>query len=77
MENTAAKDDPWMQTISQEIIPNAISEPIYAWDISSFLLTAMDEVLINGTSAEDALAQAADAINLFIEGNDYANKKPQ
>lgn len=37
----------------------------------------MDEVLINGTSAEDALAQAADAINLFIEGNDYANKKPQ
>ena len=77
MENTAAKDDAWMQTISQEIIPNAISEPIYAWDISSFLLTAMDEVLINGTSAEDALAQAADAINLFIEGNDYANKKPQ
>lgn len=74
---TAAADDEWMQIISSEIVPNGVAEPIYAWDISQHLLTAIGEVVTNGTSAEDALATAADAINLYIQNNDYANKKPQ
>lgn len=75
--NTAAKDDPYMQAISSQIIPNAISEPIYAWDISQNMLTAMGEVIVNGATPEDALKTAADNINLFIQNNDYASKKPQ
>ena len=75
--NTAAKDDVWMQAISTQIIPNAISEPLYAWDFSANLLTAMGEVIVNGAAPEDALKAAADAINLFIQNNDYAAKKPQ
>lgn len=74
---TAAADDEWMQLISSEIVPNGVAEPIYAWDISQHMLTAIGEVVTNGTSAEDALATAADAINLYIQNNDYANKKPQ
>ena len=77
ISQTAAANDEWMQIISSEIVPNGISEPIYAWDISASMLTAIGEVVTNGTSAEDALAAAADAINLFIQNNDYANKKPQ
>lgn len=71
VENTAAKDDEWMQIISSELIPNAISEPIYNWEISAFLLTAMGEV-VNGATAEDALATAADEINQFIVNNNLA-----
>ncbi len=75
--NTAAKDDAWMQAISTQIIPNAISEPLYAWDVSANMLTAMGEVIVNGATPEDALKAAADAINLFIQNNDYSTKKPQ
>lgn len=75
--NTAAKDDEWMQIISSQIVPNGIAEPIYAWDISASMLTAIGEVVTGGATAEDALQNAADAINLFIQNNDYANKKPQ
>lgn len=74
---TAAKDDEWMKTISKDIIPNAIAEPIYAWDISAQMLTAIGEVVTAGVSPQDALQNAADQINLFIKNNDYANKKPQ
>ena len=74
--NTAAKDDVWMQAISSEIIPNAISEPLYAWDFSANLLTAMGEVIVNGKTPAEALQAAADAINQYIQNNDYASKKP-
>ncbi|MFH1879715.1 MAG: extracellular solute-binding protein [Bacillota bacterium] len=74
--NTAAKDDEWMQAISSQIIPTAISEPLYAWDFSANLLTAMGEVIVNGQTPEDALQVAADAINQYIQNNDYASKKP-
>ena len=74
---TAAKDDEWMQTISRHIIPNAIAEPIYTWDISAQLLTAIGEVVTAGLSPEEALQNAADQINQYIKNNDYASKKPQ
>jgi hypothetical protein len=41
------------------------------------MLTAMGEVIVNGATPEDALKTAADNINLFIQNNDYANKRPQ
>lgn len=75
--NTAAKDDEWMQIISSEIVPYGIAEPIYAWDISQSMLTAIGEVVTSGASAEDALATAANAINLFIQNNNYSTMKPQ
>lgn len=73
---TAAKDDEWMQTISRDIIPYAISEPIYTWDISAQMLTAIGEVVTAGLSPEEALKNAAEQINLYIKSNDYATKKP-
>ncbi len=75
-QNTAAKDDEWMQAISTQIIPYAISEPIYSWDISQAVLTAVGEVVTNGVEVNDALTGAADAINQYIENNDYSTKKP-
>jgi hypothetical protein len=41
------------------------------------MLTAMGEVIVNGSTPEAALQTAADNINLFITSNDYASKKPQ
>lgn len=73
---TAAKDDEWMKIISAQIIPYSVSEPIYAWDVSATMLTAMGEVIVNGSTPEAALQTAADAINLYIQNNDYSTKKP-
>lgn len=74
---TAAKDNEWMKIITADIIPSAISEPVYAWDISAEMLNAIGEVVVNNSTAEDALKKAADAIQLFISNNDYATKLPK
>lgn len=77
INKTSASSNEWMQVVSSKIVPNGVSEPIYAWDISSDILTAIGEVVTNGTKAEDALATAADSINLFIENNNYSSAKPE
>lgn len=73
---TEAQDDPWMQAVASDIIPYAVPEPLYAWDISAFVLTAVGDVVVNNMSVDDALAKAEASINTFIENNDYANRKP-
>ncbi len=77
MANTAASTDEWMQIVSTDIIPFAVAEPIYTWDVSAALLTAIGEVVTNGMTPEAALAAAAEQINQYIANNDYAAKKPQ
>ncbi|GHU71344.1 sugar ABC transporter substrate-binding protein [Clostridia bacterium] len=70
--NTAAKDDEWMQAVTSEIIPYAISEPIYNWEISAYILAATGEVVINNITPEEALATATSEINTFITNNNLA-----
>lgn len=75
VENTRASEDEWLQTVARDIIPYGIKEPSYPWDVSAFLLAAMNEVVINGVSPEDALATAENEINAFIENSKLV--KPQ
>lgn len=74
---TEGKDDPWMQTIVRDVIPYTVPEPLYAWDISAFVLTAVGDVVVNKMSVEEALAKCEASINTFIQNNDYASKKPK
>lgn len=75
VENTKASEDEWLQVVARDIIPYGIKEPSYPWDVSAFLLAAMNEVVINGVSAEEALATAEKEINAFIENSKLV--KPQ
>jgi len=75
IENTDAAQDEWMQTVARDVIPYGIKEPTYPWEVSAFLLAAMNEVVINGVPAEEALATAAAEINTFIQNSNL--KKPQ
>lgn len=75
IDNTDAGEDEWMQTVARDIIPYGITEPTYPWEVSSFLLAAMNEVVINGVAAEEALATAAQEINTFIQNSNLAKPK--
>lgn len=76
-EDPEGADDPWRQLIAEEIVPYAVPEPIYAWDISQSYATAVERVYMTGQSVEDSLAEAENEINQFIENNDYAGTNPR
>ncbi len=64
--NTAATEDEWMQAVAADVIPYGIAEPTYPWEISSFMLAALNKVVIEGVPVEDALTNAAAEINKYI-----------
>ncbi|UUX33764.1 extracellular solute-binding protein [Fundicoccus culcitae] len=73
----AGAEDPWRQLIAEQIIPYAVPEPIYAWEISQEYANAVERVYITGQSVEDALIEAETNINTYIENNDYAGTNPR
>ncbi|MDF1603246.1 extracellular solute-binding protein [Nocardioides sp. YIM 152315] len=62
-----AKEDPFMQTISDQVVPYGMPEPAYPIDISNAMATAIESVMKGSASAEDALATANDAMDEIIE----------
>ncbi len=75
-KSNEAMNDPWMKTISEQVVPYTVAEPLYAWDISMAVDTALQSVVVSNASPADALAKAADSINNYIQSNDYSTKKP-
>lgn len=72
-----AASNEWLKTISEGIVPYAVAEPIYAWDISFAVGSAVESAVIDGKTAEEVLQTAADTINTYIADNNYAGTNPQ
>lgn len=72
-----ASQNEWLKIISEGIVPYAAAEPIYAWDISFAIGSAIESAVIDGKSAEEVLQTAADTINTYIKDNNYAGTNPQ
>lgn len=68
----AASVNPWASTVAEEIVPNAAGEPYYPWDVSLAMGEAL-EAAMQGTSPNDALAEANDKIQKVIDDQDLAN----
>lgn len=60
-----------MRYISQNIVPNCVGEPIYSIDITVTYWITMQQVMWNGMSPEDALADCAEKINTYLKNNEY------
>lgn len=75
--DSEASQNEWRKTISEGIVPYAVAEPIYAWDISFAVGAAVESAVIDGKSAEEVLQTAADTINTYIKDNNYAGTNPQ
>ncbi|HHW22833.1 MAG TPA: extracellular solute-binding protein [Clostridiaceae bacterium] len=76
MADPEASKNESMKIISEKIVPYAAAEPLYAWEISMEINAALENVILNGMSAEEALKLAEQNINKFIEDNDVPSKKP-
>jgi multiple sugar transport system substrate-binding protein len=71
------KVDEWFSLISKKVVPYSLPEPLFAWDINVSFATAMDNVIINGMSVGDALAQCEKEINEVIKNNNLAGTNPR
>lgn len=69
-------EDEWMKVVSEQIIPYASPEPLYAWDIHIFAVNAIERVVLGGEFVEESLKKAEEEINTYIQENDYTNQKP-
>jgi len=76
-EDPEGSKDPWRQLIADEIVPYAVPEPIFAWEISMAYATAVENVYLGGMNVESALEEAENEINTYIENNNYAGTNPR
>lgn len=72
-----SKNDEWRNMIVKDVIPYAIPEPIYAFDITSDYATALQSVYTKNVAPKTALATAAKQINTYIKQNNYAGTNPK
>ena len=72
----AASQDPWRALIAEKVIPFAKAEPIYPYDVSLAVSTAIESAM-KGMDTEKALAKAEKDINDFIAKSKLAGTNPK
>lgn len=70
------QEDKFNKVVVEEVIPNAIPEPIYAWDISMMYSNALQEVIAGTKTPKQALETAEKEINDYIKTNNYSQERP-
>ncbi|XID92640.1 ABC transporter substrate-binding protein [Paenibacillaceae bacterium WGS1546] len=70
-----ASQDEWRAIVAEKIIPYSKAEPIYPWDISFALSTAIESAM-RGAEVDKALAQAEKDINDYIAKSNLAGTNP-
>ncbi|UJP13838.2 ABC transporter substrate-binding protein [Microbacterium elymi] len=73
----AAAKAPWSDILVNQIAPTAIPEPIYPWDVSLAVGTAMESVMKGAASPDAAIKTADAAIAKVIQQNDLPSKAPK
>lgn len=76
-ETQGAADAPWSGILVNDIAPTAIPEPLYPWDVSLAVGTAMESVMKGAASPDDAIKTAEDAIKKVIQQQDLPSKAPK
>ncbi|MBB3128536.1 multiple sugar transport system substrate-binding protein [Paenibacillus rhizosphaerae] len=71
-----ASKDTWRALISEKVIPYSKAEPVYPWDISFALATAIESAM-KGTAVDKALEKADKDINDFITKSKLAGTNPK
>lgn len=72
-----AQNDPFRQMIADKVIPYAVAEPIYAWEISIAYSNAVERVVLKGEDIDKSLQTAEKEINDYIKKNNYAGTNPK
>ena len=71
-----AYNDKWRNDITEQVLPYAKPEAVYATEINQYVSNAFQSIVLDHTPAEEALSKAAKQINDYITTNDYSSKKP-
>lgn len=72
-----AADAPWSPILINDIAPTAIPEPLYPWDVSLAVGTAMESVMKGAATPDAAIATAEAAITKVIQDQDLPSKAPK
>ena len=73
----AAAKAPWSSIVTEQIAPDAISEPTYPWDVSLAVGTAIEAGMKGAQPIDVALKTAEDAIKKVIERENLPEKAPK
>ncbi|UNK71080.1 extracellular solute-binding protein [Microbacterium sp. H1-D42] len=76
-KDEAAADAPWSDIVVNDIIPTAIPEPTYPWDVSLAVGTAMESVMKGAATPDAAIATAEKAIQTVIDRDSLPEKAPK
>jgi multiple sugar transport system substrate-binding protein len=75
-QDEMAANDEWYNTISQGVVPYAVAETIYPFDINIAFGTAIERVYLEGMSPEESFAIADEEIQDIIVNQEIAGKNP-
>lgn len=68
---------PWSSVVTKDVVPYAIPEPVYPWDVSLAVGLAMEKGMKGAKSADDALKEAATTIQKVIDRDKLASIAPK
>lgn len=74
--NTATQNDPFIQPIMERVVPYAVPEPSYPFDIRQAVANALDRVILENMDIKQSLEQCEKEINEFIELENLPAKLP-
>jgi len=72
-----AQSDPYMQIISKDIVAYGVAEPVYPWDISLAVGTAIEGSMKGTDTVDNSLATADQSINQTISTQQLAGTAPK
>lgn len=75
--NEKAADAPWSSVVTKDIVPFAIPEPVYPWDVSLAVGLAMEKGMKGASSVDAALSDAASSITKVIQREKLTDKAPR
>lgn len=76
-QDPATSENQWLKALNEDILPYAVLEPSYNWNIALAVGQGINRVIVYDQSIEEALAQCEQEINDFIELNAIAGTNPR
>lgn len=74
IQDPEAAKAPYRKIIAEQVVPYAVNEPLYPWDVSVAFGQAFNRVLLNNMDPMKSLQQSEKQINDFIAKNQLAGK---
>jgi multiple sugar transport system substrate-binding protein len=75
--DSAFADNPWTDLVMEQVVPYALPEPVYPWDISDIFARHLEAVIMGVETVDGAISLIDEEINNFIAFHELAGTNPR